>query len=154
MVFSTRKEQNERNRRFGKDVERQVAKHVGGERTPGSGAFKFSNRNLTGDVQVNDAMGRGLCKIECKGVSIISAKGEKTFTLKKSVLDQAFQEADKQGELGVVWIHWLNGSYDNDDFVAMMDDGGDAYLFRSRHFKRLIELAKLGAVVEEKGTYP
>lgn len=153
MTFTTRKEQNNRNRNFGKDVERQVAKKTGGERTPGSGAFKFSNRNLTGDVQVNDELGRGLCKIECKGVSIINAKGEKTFTLKKSVLDQAFQEADKQGEIGVVWIHFLNNNYD-DDFVAFVDEQGDAYVTRSRHFVRLLDLAKLGAVVEEKGTYP
>jgi hypothetical protein len=148
-----RTQQNKRNRNYGKDVERSVAKKVGGERTPGSGAFKFSNRNLTGDVQVNDALGRGLCKIECKGVSVISAKGEKTFTLKKSVLDQAFKEADVQGESGVVWIHFLNNNYD-EDFVAFMDEKGDAYMIRSRHFVRLLDLAKLGAVVEEKGFYP
>jgi hypothetical protein len=148
-----RTQQNKRNRNYGKDVERSVAKKVGGERTPGSGAFKFSNRNLTGDVQVNDALGRGLCKIECKGVSVISAKGEKTFTLKKSVLDQAFKEADVQGEIGVVWIHFLNNNYD-EDFVAFMDEKGDAYMIRSRHFVRLLDLAKLGAVVEEKGFYP
>src|SRR6478735_277456 len=146
-----RTQQNKRNRDFGKAVERQVAKVVGGERTPGSGAFKNSNRNLTGDVQVNDELGRGLCKIECKGVSVISAKGEKTFTLKKSVLDQAFQEADKQGEIGLLWIHWFNGSYMEDDYVAFMDNVGDAYVMRSRHLVRLLDLAKIGAVVEEKG---
>jgi hypothetical protein len=148
-----RTQQNKRNRDFGKAVERQVAKIVGGERTPGSGAFKFSNRNLTGDVQVNDALGRGLCKIECKGTSIISAKGGKTFTLRKSVLQQAMKEADDQGEIGVVWIHFLNDQYD-EDFVAFMDDKGDAFIVRSRHFVRLLNLAKLGAVVEEKGVYP
>ncbi len=147
---------NNQNRRRGKEYERAVAKLVGGERTPGSGAFKNSNRNLTGDVQVNDALGRGLCKIECKGVATISPKGAKTFTLKKTVLDQAFQEAKLQGEIGVVWIHFHGEDYLNDYVILTGDEDKKEMhgIIPARMFVDLLEKAKLGAVVQEKGVYP
>ena len=145
---------NNRNRNFGKAVEREVAALVGGERTPGSGAFKHSNRNLTGDVEVRDGLGRGLAKIECKGVSVITPSGERTFTLKRHVLDQAFQEADIQREIPVVWVHWHQGRYVDDAVIVPADpkSGESAAIIPAKWFIELIELAKLGAVVREKGT--
>lgn len=138
-VDEKRKAQNNINRNFGKSVERQVAKIVGGERTPMSGAVKNSNRNLTGDVEVKDALGRDFMKLEVKGTSNSTPKGDKTFTLKKSVLDQTFYEAEEAHEIGALYIHWKGGSYEQEDYVIL----------ESKHFIRLIELAKLGVLVEE-----
>src|SRR4051812_31607432 len=76
----TRTEINARNRNFGKSVERSVAKLTGGDRVPASGAIKTSNLDLTGDVQVKDAAGRPLIKIESKGTSALTPSGDKTFT--------------------------------------------------------------------------
>ena len=148
-----RKEINERNRNFGKAVERNVAKLVGGERTPGSGAFKQSNRNLTGDVEVRDNAGNGLAKIECKGVSVLTPSGEKQFALKKSVLDQTFKEARAVNEIPVLWIHWLDNQYIEDHAVIPGDpEKGEAHaLIPARYLVELIRLAQIGQVVDEKG---
>lgn len=148
-----RAEINNRNRQFGKAVERNVAKLVGGERTPGSGAFKQSNRNLTGDVEVRDNAGSGLAKFECKGVSTITPKGEKTFTLKKDVIDQAFKEAHDVREIPVVWIHWFENNYIEDHAIIPGDpERGEAHgLIPARYLVELIRLAKIGKVVDEKG---
>lgn len=134
----TRKQVNARNRRAGKAAEKKVAELTGGSRTPMSGAIKNSNWNLTGDVQVKDKANRGLMKIEVKTTSTITPAGDKTFTLKKSVLDQAIREADDAKEIGAVFIHWMNGSYEQDDYVILS----------SEHFLRLLELAKIGSAVE------
>lgn len=154
---ASRKEINDRNRNFGKAVERNVAKILDSEngssqRVPGSGAFKFSNKNLTGDVEVRDASGREFLKVECKGVSTLTPKGDRTFTLRKDVLDQAFKEARDAQELAAVWIHWLGVSYEQEDHVVVPGDEGEAHaLIPSSMFIQLVELAKLGSVVEEKG---
>lgn len=148
-----RKEINARNRQFGKSVERNVAKLVGGERTPGSGAFKLSNRNLTGDVEVRDNAGNGLAKFECKGVSVITPSGDKTFTMKKSVLDQAFSEAHAAHEIPIVFIHWFENDYLNDHAIVP----GDAAkreshgLIPARYLVELIRLAQIGQVVDRLG---
>lgn len=133
-----RAEINNANRKFGRKVEQAVAKMTGGDRTPLSGAAKQSNRNLTGDVEVEDALGRPMLKIECKGTAGITPSGEKTFTLKKSVLDQMVEEADAASEIGCVWLHWKNGEYGKDDYVIVA----------SRHFLQLLEWAKVGRGVE------
>lgn len=134
----TVKERNKRNRNFGKNTERTVAKLSGGQRTPMSGAIKNSNYNLTGDVEVKDASGRDFVKIEVKGTSTITPTGDKTYTIKKSVLDQATAEAEAVGEIGLTYLHWLNANYEADDYV----------IFKSNHFFRLLELAKIGAAVQ------
>lgn len=134
----TRTEINAQNRQFGKSVERQIAKIVGGVRTPGSGAIKNSILNLEGDIRVRDAGGkRDLAVLECKGTSGITPKGDKTFTLKKSVLDQAHREADLVKAIGAVWLHWKQGEY-MDDYIIM----------RSSHFTRLLDYAKTGAALD------
>jgi len=150
--MADRKEINRLNRGFGKSVERAVAKLVGGERTPGSGAFKTSDRNLTGDVAVWDAEGVGLAKIECKGTSTITPKGDKTFTMKKSVMYQTWFEAIAADELPILWVHWKNGDYLDDAVMVVGDPATDEVhpLVPARMFLELIRLAKLGAVVDRE----
>lgn len=151
MAGKTRKEINDRNRNFGKSVERNVAALTGGERTPMSGAVKHGSRNLTGDVEVKDLLGRDFVKIECKGASIVTPTGDKTFTLKKSVIDQTFQEAKDAGEIGILWVHWANNQY-IEDHVLVPGSNGEAHAMTpARMFIELLELAKLGAAVREKG---
>jgi hypothetical protein len=129
----TRKEINNRNRNFGKSVERRVAELTDGHRVVASGAIKTSIWNLLGDVQVPfDDSHDTLAVIECKGTSGITPKGDKTYTLKKSVLDQMVKEADLMKAVGLVWVHWLSASYENDDYVVM----------RSHHFLKLLSLAR------------
>lgn len=129
----TRKEINNTNRNFGKSVERTVAKLVRGNRVIGSGAIKTSIWNLVGDVQVRfDDGNQVLSLIECKGTSGITPKGDKTYTLKKSVLDQCMKEGDIVGGVGVVWLHWKNANYEADDYA----------IIPVSHFMRLLEFAR------------
>lgn len=135
------KDRNNRNRGFGKSVERTVAKLTGGDRVPASGAIKTSAWNLVGDVQVKDNTKKIIALIECKGTSGITPSGDKTFALKKSVLDQATKEADLVGALGVVYIHWKNANYVEDDYVVMS----------SRNFLMLLEMVKsTGVEIDER----
>src|SRR5688572_18171955 len=117
-IKETVKDRNNRNRNFGKSVERAVADLTGGARVPASGAIKTSTWGLVGDVQVKyDEGNQVLTLIECKGTSGITPKGGKTYTLKKDVLDQATKEAESLNAMGVVWVHWKNSNYTNDDYV-------------------------------------
>ena len=113
-------ERNRINRGFGKGVERNVARILGGDRVPMSGAYKGEGFELKGDVRVKDASGeRTIALVECKGSSAITPKGDKTFTLKKSVLDQAEREAAELGAIGAVWVHWRGANYRQDDYVIL-----------------------------------
>lgn len=133
-----RTEQNRLNRNFGKATERAVAKRTGGHRTPGSGAIKGSVHQLEGDVQVRDAdERRTILVIECKGCGTLTPRGEHSFTLPKKVLDQMVGEAEAQGAIGCVYLHWKGEKFE-DDYV----------IFKSEHFFRLMELARLGASME------
>jgi len=129
---------NRRNKSFGKKVEQAVAKYLGGERTPGSGAFKRSNRNLTGDVEVDDNLGYPFLKVECKGVSTRDSGGEEVYTLRRRVLDQAVAEADASREIGAVWVHWHLGQYAHDHVIL-----------HHRHLDRLINLAVAGSIDQQ-----
>lgn len=132
----TRTEINNRNRNFGKAIEREVAKRTGGERTPGSGAIKNSVKNLEGDVRIRDAENkRDIIVVECKGSSGLTTKGEKTFTLKKTVLDQMVKEAELTGCIGAVYLHFLQNEYTEDYCII-----------KSRHFYDLVNLARVGAL--------
>lgn len=138
---SDRQKINDTNRKFGKGIERKVAQLTGGERVIMSGAAKWSSKNLIGDVQVMEPdSSRVLCMIECKGTSGITPKGDKTFILKKSVLDQAKSEAALMKAIAAVWIHWRQANYETDDYVILPSDS----------FLKLLELAKqAGLIVEE-----
>lgn len=141
----SRKEINQRNREFGKSIERNVAKLLEGERTPGSGAFKFSNRNLTGDVEVKDRGGRDFLKVECKGTSVITPSGKRTYTLQKDVIDQTLSEAVAAGELPMLWIHWESAEYGLEDHVIVPGKEGEAHwLIPSSMAVELVRLARIG----------
>src|SRR5690349_17469071 len=47
-------------RRAGDRVERLVAKELGEKRNVGSGAFKNTNKNLTGDLDIHDNNGKAI----------------------------------------------------------------------------------------------
>lgn len=138
-----RRRQNNINRNFGKATERAVAKQMGGERTPMSGAIKNSNRNLTGDVEVKDALGRDFLKIEVKATSLLDPRGDKMFTIKLPVLQQAFREAEEAGEIGCVAFHFKNEPHEK-----------IYYIWEGAHATRLVELAKLGVLVESGAYIP
>lgn len=114
------RKRNNANRNFGKAIERNVADLTGGERVPMSGAVKNSVWNLEGDVRVRyPDSSRVLSLIECKGTSGITPSGDKTFTLKKSVLDQAKKEGELVKAIPAVWLHWKNANYEQDDYVII-----------------------------------
>jgi hypothetical protein len=123
-------------RASGNRVEKLVARNLGGERTIGSGAFKNTNHNLTGDVEVYDNEKRPFIKLEVKASGLLTAAGEKSFVMKRSVLDQMVKEADDAHELGALFLHFKGQSVD-DGFIVMSN----------KHFKELVELAKLGRTV-------
>lgn len=132
-----RKKQNDINRQFGKATERRVANKVGGQRIPMSGAIKTSNFNLTGDVVVRDHNNQPFAKLEIKGQSRTTAKGEKIFTIPVAVLQQAFKEAKEAGEIGCVVYHYKN-------------DERDYFIFDGENIYELFRLAKLGILYESQ----
>lgn len=146
----SRTEINARNREFGKSIERNVSKlWDDANRIPGSGAFKTSNLNLKGDVSVKDQGGRRFVKIECKGSSVITPKGRRTFTLEKDVIDQTLNEALEVGELPMLWIHWENATYATEDHVIVPGKEGEAHwLIPSSLAVELVRLAQIGHNVE------
>lgn len=125
-------------RKSGDRVERMVAKQTGGQRNIGSGAFKNTNKNLEGDVDIPDADGRPLVKLEVKASGVISAKGERTYALSKSVLDQMVREAEMNKEIGALWLHF-KGQTLEEGYLIM----------QARDWLRFLELAKLGASVQK-----
>lgn len=100
-------------RTSGNRIERLVAKSLDGERTPGSGAYKHTNRNLTGDVEIPDNEGKNFVKLEVKATGAVSASGEKSYTIKQSELKQMQREADEAHELGALVFHFKGESIEN-----------------------------------------
>lgn len=138
-VNEKRKRQNNINRNFGKSIERNVANVTGGVRVPMSGAIKNSVHNLEGDVQVRSPDNKKvLSLIECKGTSGINPKGEKVFNLQKKVLDQMKKEGQTQHALPVLWIHWRDANYTEDDYV----------IIPSKDFLQLLEGLKELYIIE------
>lgn len=134
----TRQEINATNRQRGKSAERQVAKRTGGSTTPLSGAIKNSVKGLEGDVRVRDeSNSRDFLVIECKSASQLTPKGDKSFTVHQKVVRQMIDEAEKGGCLGTLYIHWVNGGFDE-----------DLVMFKSSHFFELVRLARIGAECE------
>jgi hypothetical protein len=120
-------------RRSGTRVERLVTKHLGAERTVGSGAFKHTSHNLTGDGELRDSEGKDFIKLEIKASGAISAKGEKIYTIKKDELDQMVKEADEAHEKGALVFHFKGQPIDKAYVIMSME-----------HFKELVDEAKLG----------
>ena len=126
-------------RRAGDRVERMIATETGGQRNPGSGAFKGTNKNLEGDVDIPDADGRPLVKLEVKmREPAVTTQVEKTIAFPISVLDQMVKEAETANEIGGLWIH-VKGRPLEDGYLVMS----------ARHWLRFLELAKLGASMEK-----
>lgn len=125
-------------RQQGARVERMVAKHTGGTKTIGSGAFKNTNHNLEGDVEIPDADGKPLVKLEVKACGVISAKGEKSYALSQKVLEQMVKEADNANEIGALWLHFKGQALENGYLIM-----------QAKHWTRFLELAKLGATMEK-----
>lgn len=117
-------------RKAGDRVERIVADKLGEKRTVGSGAFKSSNKNLTGDIDVRDNEGKDFIKLEVKMTGSVTTTGDKSYTLTSKVLDQMVKEAEDAHELGALVIHFKGGK----EYVAMSFE----------HWNQLLELAKLG----------
>lgn len=135
----TRTDINNTNRQRGKNAERAVAKLTGGQVVPLSGAAKYSNKNLLMDVQVRDIeQTRDIIGIECKASSVITAKGDRSFTLKKSVLDQMVQESDTMKMIGALFVHFVSLRFIEDDYVIQS----------SKDFLDLVELARWGYSVK------
>ena len=120
-------------RQSGNRVEKLVARNLGGERTVGSGAFKNTNHNLTGDMEIYDNEKAPFIKFEVKASGALSAAGEKSFVMKKDVLDQMVKEAKDAGELGALFLHFKGQSIE-DGYVIM----------QNKDWKEYLELAKLG----------
>jgi hypothetical protein len=122
-------------RRKGDRVEREFAKDLGEKRTVGSGAFKNTNKNLTGDMDVRDNEGREFIKCEVKYSGVVNTKGEKVYPLTTTVLDQMEKEATDAGEIGVLLLQYK---------------GGKRYAILSfEHFQSFLELAKLGRSMQK-----
>jgi len=141
-VDEKRKRINNRNRARGKATEREVAKRVGGHVVPLSGAVKNSVMNLEGDVRVRDESGKeDIVVIECKNSSTITPTGDRSFTIKKDVVEQMIDEAELSGCIGILRVHWHALKYEEDIGIIR---------FGPRHLEELIRLAKLGKTYERK----
>lgn len=118
-------------RRAGDRVERLVAKELGEKRNVGSGAFKNTNKNLTGDLDIHDNNGKAIIKLEVKYTGQIDTKGEKVYPLTTKVLEQMEKEAHDAGEIGALTLQFKGGKrYE----ILQHDD-----------FLKLVELARLGS---------
>lgn len=139
-VDEKRRQINNQNRQRGKATEREVAKRLGGIVVPLSGAVKNSVMNLEGDVQVRDAEdAETIILVECKNTSTITPTGDRSFTLKKSVVEQAIDEAERMGAIGILRVHWHALKYDEDIGIIK---------FGPRHLEELVRLARLGKKYE------
>lgn len=139
-VNEKRRRINNTNRQRGKATEREVAKRLGGHVVPLSGAVKNSVHNLEGDVQVRDADEREtIILVECKNSSIITPTGDRSFTVKKSVVEQAIDEAESAGAIGILRVHWHALKYEEDIGIIK---------FGPRHLEELVRLARLGKKYE------
>lgn len=140
-VNEKRRRINNTNRTRGKATEREVAKRMGGNVVPLSGAVKNSVMNLEGDVQIRDLRGKDvLFLIECKNTSKITTTGDRSFTVRKSVVEQAIDEAELQGAIGMVRVHWHALKYEDD--ICIMRMGGPYGA------EELVRLAVLGKELE------
>lgn len=123
-------------RKSGARVERIVAKALGGERIPGSGAIKNSNKDLTGDVEIRDADNRPMLKLEVKASGEIHTSGSKSYSLQKKTLEQMLKEATDANQLGALLIHFKGDTLDQ-GYTIMS----------TRQFQELVEMAKLGRTI-------
>lgn len=96
----------------GNRAERLVAKYLDGERIIGSGAYKFSNKNLVGDVDVR-INGHEYLKLEVKTTGA-ERKNGMFYVMRHDVLRQMHEEAERFHQKGALWLHFKNSSPAND----------------------------------------
>lgn len=125
-------------KKIGSRVERQVMKEYGGERTPGSGAFKHGSKNLTGDGEKK--LGDNLAiKFEVKYCGTVTSKGEKTFPMGLKVVQQMIREAEEANQIGALHIQYKNEPISEGGLVVMW----------MPHFKKLLAAADVTELPEE-----
>lgn len=106
-----RRERNRLNRQRAKTMERRIAKLLGGDRTPQSGAG-----NSKGDVTVMFANRPGRFVIECKLTELLNRDGP-SMTISKAWLSKIHQEAEQMNAVFGVLIYRYHGK--PDDFVLI-----------------------------------
>ena len=126
-------------RQIGDRVERQVMKQYGGERTPGSGAFKHGSKNLTGDGELKLKEGKAI-KFEIKYCGTINSAGEKVFPMNIKVVKQMIAEAEAANQLGALHIQYKNEPIKEGGLVVMW----------MPHFKKLAQLAGVDILEEDE----
>lgn len=129
---STKSKGGKSPRAKGDRAEREIGKLLGEKRTVGSGAFKNTNKNLEGDMDVRDKNGKEFIKLEIKYTGSLTTTGEKSYTLTEKVCKQMIEEAHAAGELGALVVHFKNGK----KFVLM----------EVNDWHKLVELARIGNV--------
>lgn len=118
-------------KKVGARVERQVMKQYGGERTPGSGAFKHGSRNLTGDGEVR--LPNEQIKFEVKYSGKLTSAGLKTFPMTLKVFQQMVDEACEAHQLGAIHIQYKGEPIEQGGIVAMW----------APHFMKLLQAANM-----------
>jgi hypothetical protein len=98
-----RRERNRLNRQRAKTMERRIAKLLGGDRTPQSGAG-----NSKGDVTVMFANRPGRFVIECKLTELIDRDGP-SITISKAWLTKIHLEAEQMNAVFGVLIYRYHG---------------------------------------------
>lgn len=116
-----RRERNRLNRQRAKTMERRIAKLLGGDRTPQSGAG-----NSKGDVTVMFANRPGRFVIECKLTELLDRDGP-SITISKAWLNKIHQEAEQMNAVFGILIYRYHGR--PDDFV----------LIRSKDMRKVIK---------------
>jgi len=112
-------------RDVGNRAERTVAKYMDGQRVVGSGAYKHSNKNLLGDVDVR-VNNRDYLKIEVKTTGRTHPSKGMYYTVTSAVLKQMQNEAEQYHQLGCLWLHF-KGSTPSMDFVIFPEHHGIRY---------------------------
>lgn len=114
-----RKKINAANKARAKQMEREVAKYLRGNRTPGSGAFAA----YKSDVQVEFANFPGKYIIECKLTQSKLADGNKTIYVNFKWLYKLQEEVKAMNaRFGVLITHFYKTAYHKDFVFIRMED--------------------------------
>lgn len=106
-----RRERNRLNRQRAKTMERRIAKYLGGDRTPQSGAG-----NSKGDVTVLFTNRPGRYVIECKLTELFDRHGP-SITISKAWLAKIHREAEQMNAVFGMLVYRYHGK--PDDFVLI-----------------------------------
>lgn len=117
-------------RDVGNRAERTVAKYMDGQRVVGSGAYKHSNKNLLGDVDVR-VNNRDYLKIEVKTTGRTHPSKGMYYTVTSAVLNQMKREAEQYKQLGCLWIHF-KGASPSADYVIFPEWHAIQYFQKAR----------------------